>query len=75
MGSVIVDVRVRGSGGEVLLKALVNTGFYGGVIASPDKVEGLGIEFKYERVRRLSNGEAIKIRYGVGEVEIMGGVW
>lgn len=35
MGSAIVDVRVRGTKGGVLLKVIVNIGFYGEVIALP----------------------------------------
>jgi predicted aspartyl protease len=74
MGSVVVDVVIRGPGGEVRLRALVDTGFYGDIITVPDKVQGLGVEFRYERVRRLPNGEVVKVRYGVGEVEVMGEV-
>ncbi len=77
MGSVVVDVFVRGSGGGgVRLRALVDTGFYGGdVIAIPGRVQGLGMEFRYGRVRRLSDGGGVvKVRYGVGEVEVWQGL-
>lgn len=72
MGSVTVNVRIRGSRGETLLKAIIDTGFYGDIITTPKKVDDLGTEFKYERIKRLPNGEAIRVRYGVGEVEVMG---
>jgi len=35
------------------LRALVDTGFYGDVVTTPHKVQGLGIGFMYERARRL----------------------
>lgn len=53
MGSVVVDVEVHGPRGNVKLKALIDTGFYEGVITVPDRVRELGIEFRYERVRRF----------------------
>jgi len=68
MGSVVVDVKVRGPRGEVVVKALVNTGFYGDLLTRPDVVEGTGIEFRYERWRVLPNGRRIKVRYGLGEI-------
>ncbi|ADM27508.1 conserved hypothetical protein [Ignisphaera aggregans DSM 17230] len=34
----------------------------------PRYVEGIGIEFKYERIRRLPNGRIIKVRFGGGEI-------
>jgi clan AA aspartic protease len=74
VGSVVVDVEVRGPRGSVKLKALVDTGFYGDVITVPDKVQGLGMEFRYERVRRLPDGRTVKVRYGIGEIEVMGEV-
>jgi len=57
MESIIVDVRV-----------LVDTGFYGDLITLPRYVEGIGIEFKYERIRRLPNGRIIRVRFGGGEI-------
>ena len=53
VSSVIVEVEVRGPGGGVRLRALVDTGFYGDVVTTPHKVQGLGIGFMYERARRL----------------------
>ncbi|MEM4970264.1 MAG: hypothetical protein QXE01_03320 [Sulfolobales archaeon] len=70
VGSVVVDVEVRGPRGGVRLRSLVDTGFYGDIITAPEKVEGLGIEFKYERPRKLPNGEAIRVRYGGGEIRV-----
>jgi len=52
-GSVVVDVELHRPGGGVKLRALVDTGFYGDIITTPDKVQGLSIEFRYERFRRL----------------------
>jgi predicted aspartyl protease len=72
MSSVIVDIKVRGSRGEVKLKAMVDTGFYGDIITTLEKVSGLGIDFKYERVRRLPDGRIASIKYGGGEVELQG---
>lgn len=74
MGFVIVDVEVRGPRGGVKLKALVDTGFYGDVITVPERVQELGMEFKYERVRKLPDGRTVRVRYGIGEIEVMGGV-
>ena len=37
-GSVVVDVELHGPGGGVKLRALVDTGFYGDIITTPDKV-------------------------------------
>ncbi|MCC6062333.1 MAG: hypothetical protein LM581_05145 [Desulfurococcales archaeon] len=73
-GSVVVDVELHGPGGGVKLRALVDTGFYGDIITTPDKVQGLGIEFRYERFRRLPDGKIVKIRYGIGMIEVMGEV-
>ncbi len=70
MGSVIVDVEIHGPGGGVRLRALVDTGFYGDIITTPEKVQNLGIEFKYERFRRLPNGEVVKVKYGGGEIKV-----
>ena len=70
MGSVVVDVEVYGPLGGVRLRALVDTGFYGDIITVPEKVGGLGIEFKYERSRKLPNGVGIRVRYGGGEIRI-----
>ena len=69
-GSMVVDVEVRGPRGRVRLRSLVDTGFYGDIVTAPEKVEGLGIEFKYERPRKLPNGEAIRVRYGGGEIRV-----
>ena len=73
-GSVVVDLELHGPGGGVKLRALVDTGFYGDLITTPDKVQGLGIEFRYERFRRLPDGKIVKIRYGIGMIEVMGEV-
>ena len=48
MGSVIVNVKLRGRG-EVVVKALVNTGFYGDIITRPKIVENVGVDLRYER--------------------------
>jgi len=64
MGSIIVDIRIRGSRGEATVRALVDIGFYGDIITLPRYVEGIGIEFKYERIRRLPNGRTIRVRFG-----------
>jgi len=53
VGSVVVDVEIHGPRGNVKLKALIDTGFYEDVITVPERVRGLGIEFRYERVRRF----------------------
>ncbi len=74
MRSVAVDVELHGPGGGVKLRALVDTGFYGDIITTPDKVQGLGIEFRYERFRRLPDGKTVKVRYGISEIEVMGEV-
>ncbi|WP_446752891.1 hypothetical protein [Vulcanisaeta sp. JCM 16161] len=74
MGSVAVNAVVRGPGGKVRLRALVDTGFYGDIITTPDRVQGLGVEFRHERVRRLPDGRAARVRYGIGEVEVLGEV-
>jgi len=68
MESIIVSVRVRGSGGEATVRALADTGFYGDLITLPRYVEGIGIEFRYEKIRRLPNGRIIKVRFGGGEI-------
>jgi len=73
-GTVVVDVELHGPGGGVKLRALVDTGFYGDIITTPDKVQGLGIEFRYERFRRLPDGKIVKVRYGIGMIEVMGEV-
>ena len=73
-GSVVVDVELHGSGGGVKLRALVDTGLYGDIITTPDKVQDLGIEFRYERFRRLPDGKIVKVRYGIGMIEVMGEV-
>ena len=70
VGSVVVDVEVRGPGGGVGLRALVDTGFYGYIITTPEKVQELGIEFKYERVGRLPDGSIVKVKYGGGEIRV-----
>jgi len=68
VGSVIVDVRIRGPKGEAIVRALVDTGFFGDVITLPRYVEGTGIEFKYERLRRLPDGRIVRARFGGGEI-------
>ncbi|MGC8988365.1 hypothetical protein [Infirmifilum sp.] len=70
MGSIVVDVEVYGPRGGARLRALVDTGFYGDIITTPEKVQGLGIEYKYERFRKLPNGEVIKVKYGGGEIRV-----
>jgi len=72
VGSVIVSAKIRGSRGETVLRALVDTGFYGDLITLPKNIEDLGIELKYKRIRRLPSGEAIEVRYGGGEIEVEG---
>jgi len=68
MESIIVGDRVRGSRSEASVRALVDTGFYGDLITLPRYVEGIGIEFKYERIRRLSNGRVTRVRFNGGEI-------
>jgi len=68
VGSVIVDVRIRGPKGEAVVRALVDTGFFGDIITLPRYVEGTGIEFKYERLRRLPDGRIVRARFGGGEI-------
>jgi len=68
MGSVIVDVRIRGSRGEAVVRALVDTGFFGDVITLPKYVGDTGIEFKYERLRRLPDGRIARVRFDGGEI-------
>ncbi len=70
VGSVVVDVEVRGPGGGVGLRALVDTGFYGDIITTPEKAQGLGMEFRYERVGRLPDGSIVKVKYGGGEIRV-----
>jgi len=65
---VIVNVRIRGPRGEAVVRALVDTGFFGDVITLPRYVEGTGIEFKYERFRRLPDGRIARVRFGGGEI-------
>ncbi len=69
MGSVIVNVKLRGKG-EVVVKALVNTGFYGDIITRPKIVENVGVDFRYERDRRLPDGRIVRVKYGIGEIEL-----
>ncbi|AFK51372.1 hypothetical protein TCELL_0948 [Thermogladius calderae 1633] len=59
-----------GPRGGARLRALVDTGFYGDIITTPEKVQGLGIEYKYERFRKLPNGGIIKVKYGGGEIRV-----
>lgn len=70
----VVDVRLRGGRGEVVIKALVDTGFYGDVITTPIVAESIGIDLKYKRLRRLPDGRVIEVVYGGGEIEVMGEV-
>ncbi len=74
MGSTIVEVRVRGSKGEVFLKALIDTGFYGDLITLPKNIEGIGVDLKYVRSRRLPDGRVINVRFGGGEIRVMDSV-
>ena len=74
VGSTIVDVRVRGPRAGVVLKAVVDTGFFGDLITTPDKVGALGIDFRYERPRRLPDGKLVKVKYGGGEIEVLDSV-
>ena len=71
MGFTVVEVKVRGFKGEVLLKALVDTGFYGDLITLPKNIEGIGIELRYSRRRRLPNGEVIEVKFGGAEIQVM----
>ena len=70
MGSIIVDVKIRGSR-VVALKALVDTGFYGDLITLPVYAEAAGIECKHERSRRLPDGRIARVRFGGGEIQVM----
>lgn len=70
MGSVIVDVELRAKN-EVSIKALVDTGFYGDFMMSPEMAEKAGVELRHERMRKLPDGRAVKVRYGGGEVGLM----
>ena len=72
MGSTVVRVRLRGPRGELELNALVDTGFFGDVITTSRVAKALGIELRYERVRRLPNGETVRVRFGGAEIEIEG---
>ncbi|QOJ79260.1 hypothetical protein IG193_02005 [Infirmifilum lucidum] len=72
MGSVVVEVKVRGVSREAVLRALVDTGFYGDLITASRAIEGLGIELRHERLRRLPDGRLVKVRFGGGEIEVMG---
>jgi predicted aspartyl protease len=72
VGSVIVSAKIRGSRGETVLRALVDTGFYGDLITLPKNIEDLGIELRHKRIQRLPSGEAIEVRYGGGEIEVEG---
>jgi hypothetical protein len=49
---------------------MVNTGFYGDIITILEKVSGLGIDFKYERTRRLPDDRIPIVKYGGGGVEL-----
>jgi len=68
MGSVVVGIRICGPKGEAIVRALVDIGFFGDVITLPRYVEGTGIEFKYERLRRLPDGRIVRARFGGGEI-------
>lgn len=74
MGSTIVGVKVRGPEGEVALKALVDTGFYGDLITLPGEVRGTGIELRYERYRRLPDGRVVMVRFGGAEIHLLDSV-
>jgi len=41
MGSVVIGVRIRGSKDEAVVRALVDTSFFGDVITLPRYVEGI----------------------------------
>jgi len=71
MESVVIPAKVK-SKGEVTLRALVDTGFYGDIITRPELVKGIDINLKYERVRVLPDGSRVNVKYGVGEIEISG---
>ncbi len=60
--------------GEAPLRALVDAGFYGDTLTLPERVEGIGIDFKYSRRRRLPDGRAAEADYGVGVIELFGEV-
>jgi len=70
VGSTIVYVRARGPRGEVVLRALVDTGLHGDLITLPKLVEMTGIEFKHERLRRLPDGRVVRVRFGGGEIQV-----
>jgi len=72
VGSTVVRVRLRGPRGELELNALVDTGFFGDVITTSRVAKALGIELRYERARRLPNGETVRVRFGGVEIEIEG---
>ena len=73
MGSTVVDVRLR-AGGEVVARALVDTGFYGDVITRLRVADAVGVGLKYVRRRRLPDGRVVDVRYGGCEIEVLGEV-
>jgi clan AA aspartic protease len=74
VGSVTISLKLRGSKGEVVVKALVDTGFYGDVITRPEVAKVIGVGLKYRRSRRLPDGRVINVSYGGGEIELEGEV-
>jgi len=70
VGATVVNVKVRGPRGEVSLRALVDAGFYGDVITTPERVEATGIVYKYERIRRLPDGRIARVKFGGGEIQV-----
>lgn len=53
-----------------MVKALVDAGFYGDIITKPKVVEKIGIDLRYERDGRLPDGSVVRVRYGIGEIEL-----
>ena len=73
MGSTIVEIRLKARK-EAVFKALVDTGFYGDVITLPRIAEGIGVSLDHERRRTLPDGNVIEVRYGGGEITVLGSV-
>jgi predicted aspartyl protease len=53
-----------------VLRALVDTGFYGDLITLSELVEATGITFKHEKLRRLPDGRVARVRFGGGEIQV-----
>ncbi len=72
MGFTLVNLKVYGKERSKCLVAAVNTGFIGDLIARPEALEGLDVELKWERIRKLPDGRRETVKYGLGSMEIMG---